>query len=125
VAHLATADRSGRPHVVPICYAFDGRALYSPIDEKPKKNPPLLLKRVRNIRANPQVSVVIDRYDEDWQRLAYVLIAGRAQILLKGARHKRVVALLRKKYPQYREMRLEGRPVIQITPIRWSLWGKL
>ena len=125
VAHLATADKKGRPHVIPICYAFDGREIYSPIDEKPKKISPLLLKRIRNIQVNPHVSVVIDRYDENWNRLAYVLILGRAKVVLRGARHERAVRLLRKKYPQYRKMRLEARPIIQITPIQWKSWGAL
>jgi PPOX class probable F420-dependent enzyme len=122
VARLATADDKGRPHVIPICFALDGKELYSPIDEKPKKTSPLLLKRIRNIRANPHVAVVIDRYDEDWRRLAYVLIKGRAKILLKGPKHKRAIQLLRKKYPQYKKMRLEERPMIQITPLQWKSW---
>jgi len=122
VAHLATADKTGRPHVIPICFALDGKELYSPIDEKPKKAAPLRLKRIRNIRANPHVAVVIDRYDENWQRLAYVLIVGKAKLLMRGARHKRAVRLLRKKYPQYKKMRLEERPMIQITPLQWKSW---
>jgi PPOX class probable F420-dependent enzyme len=123
IARLATADDKGRPHVIPICFALDGKELYSPIDEKPKNTSPLLLKRIRNIRANPHVAVVIDRYDEDWRRLAYVLIKGRTKILLKGPKHRRAIQLLRKKYPQYRKMRLEDRPVIQIAISRWRSWG--
>lgn len=122
IARLATADDKGRPHVIPICFALDGKELYSPIDEKPKKAGPLRLKRIRNIRANPHVAVVIDRYDEDWRRLAYVLIVGKAKLLMRGARHKRAVRLLRKKYPQYKKMRLEERPMIQITPLQWKSW---
>jgi PPOX class probable F420-dependent enzyme len=123
VAHLATADKTGRPHVIPICYAFDGKEIYSPIDEKPKKTSPLLLKRVRNIRANPYVAVVVDRYDENWKKLAYVLITGRAKLLLRGTRHSRAVRLLRKKYPQYRKMNLEERPIIRIAIAAWTSWG--
>lgn len=122
VAHLATADEKGRPHVIPICFVIDGQRLYSPIDEKPKRTSPLRLKRIRNIRANPHVAVVIDRYDEDWKRLAYVLIAGRAKILLRGARHKKAVRLLRRKYPQYRKMRLEERPMVCVACARWKSW---
>ena len=125
VAHLATADREGQPHVIPICFAFDGEELYSPIDEKPKKRLPLLLKRIKNIRENPHVSVVVDRYDDDWRRLAYVLITGRAKVLVKGQRHHRAVLLLRRKYPQYRHMAIHQRPMIQIKPTRVSSWGKL
>ena len=125
VAHLATADREGRPHVIPICFAFDGEGLYSPIDEKPKKRLPLLLKRIKNIRENPHVSVVVDRYDDDWRRLAYVLITGRAKVLVKGQRHQRTVLLLRRKYPQYRHMAIQDRPMIQIKPTRVKSWGNL
>jgi PPOX class probable F420-dependent enzyme len=125
VAHLATADRTGRAHVIPICFVFDGKEIYSPIDEKPKRTSPLLLKRVRNIRANPYVSVVVDRYDENWKKLAYVLITGRAKLLLRGTRHTRAVRLLRKKYPQYRKMSLEKRPVIGIAIVGSTSWGVL
>ena len=125
VAHLATADRAGQPHVIPICFAFDGEELYSPIDEKPKKRLPLLLKRIKNIRENPHVSVVVDRYDDDWRRLAYVLITGRAKVLVKGQRHHRAVLLLRRKYPQYQHMAIQDRPMIQIRPVRVKSWGNL
>ena len=125
VAHLATADKKGRPLVIPICFVFDGHELYSPIDEKPKKSSPLKLKRIQNILVNPQVSVVVDRYDENWKRLAYVLITGRAKVLRKGLKHRKAVALLRKKYPQYRQMAIHERPMIRITPTRWKRWGTL
>ncbi len=125
VAHLATADKSGQPLVIPICFAFDGQVLYSSIDEKPKQAHPLLLKRIRNIRANPRVAVVVDRYDDDWRRLAYVLITGRAKVLFRGRKHKRAVLLLRRKYPQYRQMAIHERPIIRITPARIKSWGEL
>ena len=125
VGHLATADQNGRPHVIPICYVFDGKDFYSPIDEKPKQSLPLSLKRIKNIQANSHVAVVVDRYDENWKRLAYVLMMGKAQVLLRGTRYQRAVRLLRKKYPPYRKMRLEERPMIRIAPLRWKSWGKL
>lgn len=125
VAHLATADEKGQPHVIPICFVFDGRELYSPIDEKPKSTAPLGLKRIRNIQANPQVAVVVDRYRENWSKLAYVLITGRAKVLLKGTKHKRAVFLLRSKYPQYRRMAIHERPIIRVTPVRLKSWGRL
>ena len=123
IAHLATADRSGQPLVIPICFAFDGIEFFSPIDEKPKQISPHKLKRLRNIAENPKVSLIIDRYDEDWQRLAYVLITGRAKILLRGTRHRRAVLLLRKKYPQYRRMAIDEKPIIVISPMRMKTWG--
>jgi len=125
VAHLATADANGQPLVVPICFAFDGKEFVSTIDEKPKQTPPTRLKRLRNITANPKVSLIIDHYDEDWHRLAYLLIRGTAKILLRGARHRRGVYLLRRKYPQYRNMAINDRPMIVITPIQLTSWGDL
>lgn len=123
VARLATADKNGKPLVVPICYAFDGTNLYSAIDEKPKRASSRPLKRLRNIEENPQVSVVIDRYDEDWRNLAYVLVTGRARILMRGKKHQQAVSLLRRKYAQYRRMAIDKRPMIQITPAHFRTWG--
>src|SRR5918993_150709 len=111
VAHLATADASGQPLVIPICFVFDGREFFSPIDEKPKQTSPRNLKRVRNISANPKVSLVIDRYNDDWRKLAFVLVFGKARIVVGGAKHRKAVILLRRKYRQYRSMAIEQRPI--------------
>jgi PPOX class probable F420-dependent enzyme len=123
LAHLATAGTDGQPHVVPICFVFDGKDFYSPIDEKPKRTSPAKLKRVTNIQANAQAALVIDRYSEDWKRLAYILIRGTANILYRGSAHAEAVRRLRRKYPQYRQMAIHTRPMIQVTPVRWTLWG--
>jgi len=123
VARLATADRSGQPHVIPICFAFDNKDFFSPIDEKPKRVAPRKLKRLNNIRENSQVSLVIDRYDENWRRLAYVLIIGRAKVMHRGEEHRKAVALLRRKYSQYRQMAIHERPMIVISPRRVITWG--
>src|SRR5512140_3711201 len=80
VAHLATADTGGAPHVIPICYALVDEHIYVVIDEKPKRTR-TGLKRLRNIAANPQVALVIDDYDEDWTRLAYLLVQGHAAMV--------------------------------------------
>src|SRR5262245_49575276 len=123
VAHLATANAAGQPLVIPICFAFDGKEFFSPIDEKPKRISPRKLKRLRNIEENSRVSLVIDRWDEDWRKLAYVLISGRARILLSGQKHRRAVTVLRKKYRQYHSMALEERPMIVIRPLAVKTWG--
>ncbi len=123
VAHLATADPAGRPHVVPVCFAYlDGR-FYIAIDEKPKRS--LRLKRLRNIEENPRVALVFDRYDDDWSRLGWVLVQGSSAILEAGAEHERAVAALRERYPQYRAMALEGRPMIRVAAEKVSNWGDL
>jgi PPOX class probable F420-dependent enzyme len=123
VAHLATADAKGRPHVVPVCFAYLGGRIYIAIDEKPKRS--LRLKRLLNIEENPHVALVLDRYDEDWSRLGWVLIQGTAAVIKGGPEHSRALEALREKYPQYREMALEERPVIGVRVERVSSWGEL
>ncbi len=124
VGRLGTADASGQPLVVPICYAFDGESLFSAIDAKPKAPGPHGLRRIRNIRANAKVSVVIDRYDEDWTQLRYVIIQGQAQVLTEGGDFSRGVDLLLAKYPQYRGMGLnrEAGLMIKVKPDRVTQW---
>jgi PPOX class probable F420-dependent enzyme len=122
VAHLATADAHGKPHVIPICFVFDGKQFFSPIDEKPKRAAPAKLKRLKNIAENPNVALEIDHYDEDWSKLAYVLIFGKARVLRSGKIHRQAVKLLRRKYSQYRRMAIDERPLIVITPKRIKTW---
>src|ERR1700760_2673787 len=83
VAHLATAGRDGAPHLVPVCFGIDGESLYITVDEKPKRAD-IPLKRIRNIQENPRVAVTVDRWDEDWTRLAWVMLRGSAEILAAG-----------------------------------------
>jgi len=125
VARLATLDERGRPHVVPICYAYARGRLYTPLDLKPKAVAPEGLRRVRNILANPQVQVLIDDYDEDWSRLAFVQLRGTAALLHEGAEYKRALRLLTRKYPQYQSLPLAGRPVIAVTVEGVVAWGRL
>jgi PPOX class probable F420-dependent enzyme len=124
VAHLATADRRAIPHVVPVCFALSQGTLYITIDEKPKRHP-LALKRLRNIAENPVVAVVVDRYDEDWSRLGWVMLRGRAEILTEGSEHQEAQALLRARYPQLQAMQLARYPVIAIRIERTTSWGDL
>jgi PPOX class probable F420-dependent enzyme len=126
VAHLATADLAGVPHVVPICFAIVGETVYVALDEKPKRDDDVRgLRRVRNIVDNPRVAIVSDVYDEDWTRLGFVLLHARARLIDSGAEHAEAVRALRLRYPQYREMRLEQRPVIAAEIERVSVWGEL
>jgi len=95
VAHLATADQYARPHVVPIVFVLDGDRLYFPLDRKPKREDDWhMLRRVRNIETNGRTSIVIDRYDEDWTTLAWVLLEGVATILETGGERDTAVAAL-------------------------------
>ncbi len=123
VGRLATASGDGDPHVIPVCFVFDGTCLYSAIDAKPKRVATPRLRRLRNLRANPRASLLVDRYDEDWTRLRYILVIGRAEILETGPDRERALALLQEKYPQYRAMADFGRgPVIRLTPERVASW---
>jgi PPOX class probable F420-dependent enzyme len=124
VARLATVDAAGLPSVVPICYAGDGAAIYSALDEKPKQVAPAALKRVRNLLARPDVALVVDDYAEDWSRLAYLLVRGRAELLEPGtANHTAAIDLLRARYPQYHRMAIEARPVIRVRPTAARFWS--
>lgn len=124
VGHLATADASGQPHVVPVCYALLGDNAYITIDEKPKSGAPARLKRLRNIAANPRVALVVDHYeDADWSRLAWVMLRGTADILAGGDEHDAAQAALRGRYRQYRAMDLAELPVIAIRIERVTGWG--
>ena len=123
VARLATADAEGRPYVVPVCYVFDGPDFYIALDAKPKSVAAVRLKRVRNILANPYVSLLIDNYSDDWTRLTYMMVSGTARLEQRGSTtHGRAIALLRDKYPQYREMPIEEQPVIAVTAISSHAW---
>lgn len=88
--------------VIPVCFVLLGDTLYQAIDAKPKSVTPARLRRVRNIQANPNASLVIDHYVEDWRRLWWVLLHGRARLVADGPEHHRAIAALRRKYPQYR-----------------------
>ncbi len=124
LGHLATADRLGTPHVVPVCYALGAADLYITIDEKPKRRG-RPLKRMRNLAENPRAALVVDRWDEDWRRLGWVMLQCRADILAEGPEHDYAQALLRARYPQYAAMDLNPLPVIALRIARVASWGDL
>lgn len=131
VARLATSDASGRQSVVPVCYAYDEKRfqrLYTPLDEKPKRVSDRALQRLRNIQAQPEVALLIDRYEDNWSQLGYLLIHASADILMPddpthAEERSSALALLRARYTQYRAMALEERPLIALSPQRISAWG--
>lgn len=125
IAHLATADAQAVPHVVPVCFAVAQSTLYITIDEKPKRIPGTALKRLRNISENPTVAVVVDRYDEDWALLGWVMLRGRAEILPDGTEHDDAQALLRQRYRQLEAMQIGELPVIAIRIEHSASWGNL
>ncbi|HTB17721.1 MAG TPA: TIGR03668 family PPOX class F420-dependent oxidoreductase [Bryobacteraceae bacterium] len=128
VARLATLDGKNRPHIVPICFAYDGKLLYTAIDRKPKRVTGERLVRLRNIRAVPRIALLIDQYDDDWTQLWYVLIRGKAKLIPKSAHkeHAWAIEKLRAKYPQYVQgMLADDAPIIRITPKQATVWGKI
>ncbi|HEY0739525.1 MAG TPA: TIGR03668 family PPOX class F420-dependent oxidoreductase [Herpetosiphonaceae bacterium] len=125
VGRLATADRQGQPHVIPVCYACDGRSIYIALDAKPKRVAPQQLRRVRNLLENPRIALVVDRYSDDWSVLAYVLIRGSAELLGGGDEQLHAVGLLRDRYVQYQTMPIQEQPIIAIRPSAITSWGAL
>ena len=122
-AHLASADQYARPHVMPIVFVWEEPTLYFPLDRKPKRDDDWhMLRRVRNIETNGRVAVVVDRYDEDWTRLAWVLLEGQATIIETGTERDRAAALLAAKYAQYAGSALDGRPVVRVVIERTVSW---
>jgi PPOX class probable F420-dependent enzyme len=126
VARLATADARGAPHVVPVCFALAGSTAYVTIDAKPKRVPAARLKRLRNLAENPEFAIVFDRYAEDWARLGWVMLRGRAELLEPGGEeHGAAQALLRARYAQYAAMPIAEQPVIALRIARCTSWGDL
>lgn len=123
VARLATVDAAGRPHVVPVCFALHGDALYIAIDEKPKRSDPGRLRRLRNIATQPYVCLVADHYEEDWRHLRWLQVHGRAALVAEAAERAAALAALRAKYSQYHLMALEARPLLRIVPDRVVGWA--
>jgi PPOX class probable F420-dependent enzyme len=118
-AQLATADADGQPHIVPVTFAVDADRVYIAIDSKPKRS--MDLKRLRNIAANPKVSLLTDEYDDDWSRLWWARADGTARILY-GDDRRAPLELLQRRYSQY-DVNLPQGPVIEVTVARWSGWS--
>ena len=125
VGHLATADAKAMPHLVPVCFVYDGQAVYTAIDHKPKRASGYRMKRIRNMLANPQVAFLVDHYEEDWLQLSYIMIRGHAHILETGPERQRALELLEDKYPQYRERHLaqDTGLVIKVVPDSIQHWS--
>ena len=139
VARLATADSKAKPHIVPVVFAFDGEKYYIPIDKKTKTAKPGELRRIKNIDANPAVALLIDEYNEDWKKLLFIMVKGKAAILGKKKGNdedggeeeqqengddkllKKAHKLLYSKYPQYQHIDI-GKLSIVIYPQKTIFW---
>ena len=120
VARLATTDPDGRPHLVPIVFALDGETLYSAVDRKPKRS--TKLRRIENARARPDVTILVDHYEDDWDKLWWIRLRGRARVLDDGTERERALALLTAKYPQYRDVPPDG-PVLAVDVTQVRTWS--
>jgi len=127
--HLATADTTADPHLIPVVFVLIDNAIYIVIDDKPKTT--TRLKRLRNIEANPRAAFLVDTYDDDWTKLGWVLCRGPADILEQithaqdTALREDVLAELRAKYPQYHDHQLAQRPIIRLRIERVTSWGQV
>jgi PPOX class probable F420-dependent enzyme len=118
VARLATADAAGRPHLVPVVFAVDGERVYTVVDAKPKRT--TALRRLRNVRENPAVALLVDHYDEDWSALWWARAEGVARVLQADEPEaRRAIALLRERFPQQRAQAA----VMVVDVERWSGWS--
>ena len=128
-ATLATIRPDGTPRLVPICFVLlgDDSTLWTPLDEKPKRtDDPRALSRVRDVTARPEVALLVDRWDEDWSRLAWLRLDGRASVAEPGEHgHDEAIDALRAKYAQYATHDLEHRPMLRIAIVAVRSWGDL
>jgi PPOX class probable F420-dependent enzyme len=134
IARLATANAEAKPHVVPVVFAFDKEKYYIPIDGKTKTAKPEKLKRIENIEVNPAVALLIDEYNEDWKKLFFVMVQGKAAIIGKkngdggdeGDDDDRLLKLAHKllyaKYPQYQHVDIGGLGIV-IYPQKMIFWS--
>jgi PPOX class probable F420-dependent enzyme len=120
VARLATTDPDGRPHLVPIVFALAGNTLYSAVDRKPKRS--RTLRRIENARVRPDVTILVDHYDEEWTQLWWIRLRGRARVLDDGEEREHALELLARKYPQYRDEPPDG-PVLAVDVYETRAWS--
>jgi PPOX class probable F420-dependent enzyme len=120
VARLATTDPDGRPHLVPIVFAVEGDTLYTAVDRKRKAS--RTLRRIENARQRPDVTILVDHYEEDWNRLWWIRLRGRARVLDDGEEAARALALLTAKYPQYRD-EPPAAPVLAVDVVEVREWS--
>ena len=120
VARLATTDPDGRPHLVPIVFAVEGDTLYSAVDRKPKRS--TKLRRIENARVRPDVTILVDHYDENWQKLWWIRLRGKARVLDDGDERSHALELLQEKYPQYRTEPPNG-TVLAVDVIEVRSWS--
>ena len=119
VATLATVSADGSPHLVPVVFALDGIDIVTSVDGKPKTG--RVLARIENIARDPRVTLLAHHYEEDWSKLFWVRVDGRATLEEAGETFVRALDSLRNRYPQYESVDLTG-PVVRITIESTTTW---
>ncbi len=125
VAYLTTVDAAGAPHAVPVCFALAGETAYVVSGGERNRTGRRLDKRIRNLTGNPKASLAADHYEDDWDRVAWVRVDGRAEVFTSGDEHAEAVRLLRERYPQFNDMELDGAPMIALRIERVLSFGPL
>ena len=120
VARLATIDPSGTPNLVPFCFVLDEQTMYFCVDRKPKTS--TSLRRVENILERPDVTVLVDHYDEDWKQVWWVRLRGTGRVLTDGDEYERAERMLREKYAQMRNDP-PSPCVVAIDITQWCSWS--
>jgi PPOX class probable F420-dependent enzyme len=120
VARLATVTPQGRPHVVPVTFAVDGPRVWTGVDDKPKRA--RNLQRLANLAANPHVSLLVDHYEDEWERLWWVRADGTATVHRTAPAGLEALAALAAKYEQYRAQPPQG-PFVEVLVVRWRWWS--
>ncbi len=124
VARLATVDQKSYPYIVPVVFVFHKNSFFIPLDYKTKTVNPKNLKRVKNIQKNPNVALLIDKYQNNWKKLFFLMIHGKATVI-DGKNRKlmdKVHKLLISKYPQYKKIGI-GNSCITIQPKKVTFWN--
>jgi len=123
IAYLSTVSHKGHPHIVPICFVLLDQNFYSLLDNKPKNVQILKLRRVQNIISNPKVALIVNHYEDDWDKLWHVLIKGNGSIVANEVERRAAIKSLKQKYEQYLHMDVDLNPVIKIRPTNIVSWG--
>jgi PPOX class probable F420-dependent enzyme len=121
VGHLGLLDDDDRPRVLPVTFALGAERLYTVVDQKPKRVPGADLARVRYLRRRPEVTLTVDRYDDDWSRLAWVQVLGTVEVVDDPTTRPGAFAALAAKYEPYRRAVPEG-PLLELRPERVLTW---
>lgn len=118
VCRVATAGSEGHPHLVPVCHVLAGDKIYFGSGDDGRK--------VKNLKANPQIAVTIDLYSDDWSQLRGVMVQGTARLIERGPRFKQARSRLYAKYPQYSKeaaISPSDSVVVEVTPTHVFTWG--